>query len=88
VRASARPSLAIADSPNHRARDGKQPGIGGNDRTAKLEHQAAVKIEPNSIRFRFPVGFAVAASRSIHEKPLIVIFTPKLSALSGECGPG
>ena len=32
---------------------GEQPSIGGHHGTAKLEHQAAVKIEPNSIRFRF-----------------------------------
>jgi len=31
----------------------EQPRIGGHHRTAKLEDQAAVKIEPNSIRFRF-----------------------------------
>ena len=31
----------------------QQPSIGGHHGTAKLEHQAAVKIEPNSIRFRF-----------------------------------
>ena len=48
-------SLAIADQ-SERVIEfaiGKQPGIGGHDGTAKLEHQAAVKIEPNSIRFRF-----------------------------------
>src|SRR5262249_8757750 len=32
---------------------GEQPSIGGHYGTAKVEHQAAVKIEPNSIRFRF-----------------------------------
>src|SRR5262245_20141172 len=30
---------------------GEQPSIGGHHGTAKLEHQEAVKIEPNSIRF-------------------------------------
>ena len=32
---------------------GEQPGIGGDHGAAKLEHQAAVKIEPDGIRFRF-----------------------------------
>jgi hypothetical protein len=32
---------------------GEQPSIGGHYGTAKVEHQVAVKIEPNSIRFRF-----------------------------------
>ena len=32
---------------------GEQPGIGGQDRTAKLQHQAAVKIEPESLSTRF-----------------------------------
>jgi hypothetical protein len=32
---------------------GQQSSIGGDDGAAKLEHQAAVKIEPKSIRFRF-----------------------------------
>src|SRR5215475_12212081 len=32
---------------------GEQPSIGGHYGTAKLEHQATVEIEPNSIRFRF-----------------------------------
>src|SRR5262249_54058064 len=31
----------------------QQPSSGGHHGTAKLEHQAAVKIEPNSIGFRF-----------------------------------
>jgi hypothetical protein len=31
----------------------QQPSIGGHQGAAKLEQQAAVKIEPNSIRFRF-----------------------------------
>src|SRR5262245_17773928 len=32
---------------------GEQPGIGGDHGAAKLEHQAAIKIEPDDIRFRF-----------------------------------
>src|SRR6266446_9933298 len=32
---------------------GEQPGIGGDHEAAKLEHQAAVKIEPDGIGFRF-----------------------------------
>jgi hypothetical protein len=31
----------------------QQPSIGGHQRAAKLEHQAAVEIQPNSIRSRF-----------------------------------
>src|SRR5262249_2677943 len=31
----------------------QQPSIGGHQGAAKLEHQAAVEIEPNSIRSRF-----------------------------------
>lgn len=26
----------------------KQPGVGGDDRTAKLDHQSAIEIEPQS----------------------------------------
>ena len=32
---------------------GKQTGIGGHDRTAKLEHQSAVEIEPERPAVRF-----------------------------------
>jgi hypothetical protein len=32
---------------------GEQPGIGGDDRAAKLQGQAAVKIETKCTRFRF-----------------------------------
>ena len=32
---------------------GKQPSIGGHDGTAKLQHQAAVEIEPKSPSIRF-----------------------------------
>ena len=32
---------------------GKQPSIGGDDRTAKLEHQPAVEIEPERLAIRF-----------------------------------
>ena len=32
---------------------GEQSGIRGHHATAKLEHQAAIKIEPKNIRFRF-----------------------------------
>jgi hypothetical protein len=31
----------------------QQPSIGGHQEAAKLEHQAAVEIQPNSIRSRF-----------------------------------
>jgi len=41
---------------------GQQPSIGGHHGTAKLEHQAAVKVEPNSIRFRF--------TRRVHHRRL------------------
>jgi hypothetical protein len=33
--------------------EGQQSGIGGNRRTAKLEQQAAIKIEPQSASIRF-----------------------------------
>jgi hypothetical protein len=32
---------------------GKKPSIRGNDRTAKLEHQPAVEIEPKRLAIRF-----------------------------------
>ena len=32
---------------------GKQPSIGSHHRAAKLKHQAAIEIQPKSIRFRF-----------------------------------
>ena len=32
---------------------GEQSGIGGDHGAAKLEHQAAVEIEPDGIRFQF-----------------------------------
>jgi hypothetical protein len=32
---------------------GKQPGIGGDNRTAKLERQSAVEIEPENALARF-----------------------------------
>ena len=32
---------------------GKQPSIGGDHAAAKLQHQAAVKIKPNNVAFRF-----------------------------------
>ena len=32
---------------------GEQTGVGGDDRTAKLEHQPAVEIEPQRLAIRF-----------------------------------
>ena len=32
---------------------GKQPGIGGDDRTTKLKGQSAVEIEPKRLAIRF-----------------------------------
>ena len=32
---------------------GEQSGVGGDDRTAKLKHQSAVEIEPESPAIRF-----------------------------------
>ena len=32
---------------------GEQASVGGHDRTAKLEHQSAVEIEPESLVVRF-----------------------------------
>jgi hypothetical protein len=40
----------------------QQPSIGGHQGAAKLEHQATVEIQPNSIRSRFTLGCAMAAS--------------------------
>jgi hypothetical protein len=55
VLVSARTSLAITVKPIGiiEFAIGKQPSIGGHHGAAKLEHQAAVKIKPKSIRFRF-----------------------------------
>jgi quercetin dioxygenase-like cupin family protein len=52
---------------------GEQPSIGGHHGTAKLEHQAAVKIEPNSIRFRFTRRVRPSPPRAIQNKLLIAI---------------
>src|SRR5262249_35698579 len=69
----------------------QQPSIGGHHGTAKLEHQAAVKIEPNSIRIPIHPSGSPSPPRAIQNKLLIAIsesrkVTPKLSTLSGECG--
>jgi hypothetical protein len=55
VRASARISPVIAVRPECviEFAIGKQPGIVGHHGAAKLEHQAAIKIEPNNVGFRF-----------------------------------
>ena len=52
---------------------GQQPGIGGHHGAAKLEHQAAVEIQPNSIRFRFTRWVRHGRLRSIQDKLLIAI---------------
>jgi hypothetical protein len=45
------------------AQPNEQPSIGGHQGAAKLEHQAAVETQPNSIRSRFtPWVRAMAAS--------------------------
>ena len=41
---------------------GKKPSIGGDDRTAKLEHQPAVEIEPKPSPFGLPAGFAITSA--------------------------
>jgi hypothetical protein len=41
---------------------GKKPSIGGDDRTAKLEHQPAVEIEPKPSPFGSPAGFAITSA--------------------------
>src|ERR1700732_1967269 len=41
---------------------GQQSGVGGDDRSTKLEHQAAVEIEPENPSFVSPAGCAMAAS--------------------------
>jgi hypothetical protein len=47
-----------------RSRHRRSPSLGHHG-TAKLEHQATVKIEPNSIRIPIsPVGFSITASRN------------------------
>jgi len=51
---------------------GQQSSIGGDDRAAKLQGQAAVEIEPKCTRFRSPAGFAIATCR-IPDKLLIAI---------------
>jgi len=43
---------------------GQQSSIGGDDRAAKLQGQATVKIEQKRTRFHSPAGFAIAASRN------------------------
>jgi hypothetical protein len=48
----------------------QQPSIGGHQGAAKLEHQAAVEIEPNSNRSRFTAPWP---PRSIQGKMLIAI---------------
>ena len=39
----------------------EQPGIGGDDRTAKLEHQPAVEIDPERLDTDLPAGFDMKA---------------------------
>src|SRR5215813_8126211 len=52
---------------------GEKPSIGGHHGTAKLEHQAAVKIEPNSIRCRFTRRVRHHRLDAIKNKLLIAI---------------
>src|SRR3984893_15066236 len=42
----------------------KQVGIGSHDRTTKLEHQAAVEIEPENLVFDSPAGSIDQAQRA------------------------
>jgi hypothetical protein len=53
VRASASLSPAVSERPRAfvKLAIGKQPSIGGDDQTAKLEHQPAVEIEPECPRW-------------------------------------
>src|SRR5262245_31596602 len=51
----------------------QQPSIGGHQGAAKLEHQAAVEIQPNSIRSRFTPWVRHGLPRSIQGKMLIAI---------------
>ena len=54
LRASARTSPAISQTEYVvEFAISQQPSIGGHQGAAKLEHQAAVEIQPNSIRSRF-----------------------------------
>jgi hypothetical protein len=41
---------------------GKQPSIGGDDRTAKLERQPAVEFEPQRLAVGFTAGFVMTAA--------------------------
>ena len=42
---------------------GEQSGVGSDDRSAKLQHQAAVEIDPeNASPFDSPAGFVMSAS--------------------------
>jgi hypothetical protein len=50
----------------------QQPSIGGHQGAAKLEHQAAVEIQPNSTRSRFTPWGAMPPG-SIQGKMLIAI---------------
>ena len=43
---------------------GEQPSIGGHYGTTKVWSIRRRSTEPNSIRFRFPVAFAITASRN------------------------
>jgi hypothetical protein len=54
---------------------GEQPGIGRDHGAAKLQHQAAVEIEPNNVGFRFTsqLRHRRLARSSIQDKPLIAI---------------
>lgn len=94
-----RPFLPVLVGPNvtrHRGQAeyvvefaiGEQSNIGCHHQTTKLEHQAAVKIAPKSIRFRLTRRVrhtqSTISCRSLYLNRAPV--TPKLSALSGECG--
>jgi hypothetical protein len=52
---------------------GQQLGIRGDNGAAKLQRQAAVEIEPNSIRYLIHPSGSPSLPRSIHDKLLIAI---------------
>ena len=51
----------------------EQPSIGGDDRSTKLQHQAAIKIEPQCTRFPLHPSGSPSRPPSIPDKLLIAI---------------
>jgi hypothetical protein len=62
---------------------GKQPSIGGDDRTAKLKGQSAVVIEPERLAIRFTRR--VRHEHQLPNQPILIIISRMVTS-SGECG--